>query len=155
MGDKYSKAEIYSYIAKNGIAVDVDYVYDYWKKKGWMTKKGEPVKTLAAAVNVCNSIYLTRLKKELQASKHHQKEVEKAKMMYDDYNEQLKSKEWEAYRNFVLVVKGNKCDICGKETCLQVHHKEYRPNAKAWEYLLSEVVVLCRECHKNIHKIKD
>lgn len=154
MKDRFTKAEIYKYIVENNIAVDEKYVYDYWKAKNWLTKKSEPVKTLSAAVNVCNSIYLTRLKKEIQASKHHQRELEKAKLMYDDYHQQLESKEWEAYRNYILTVKGHQCDICGSKTWLQIHHKAYKNGCKAWEYLPSEVVVLCRDCHCNIHKIK-
>jgi 5-methylcytosine-specific restriction endonuclease McrA len=155
MEDRFTEAEIHRYIVMNQLAVDAKYVYEYWKKKSWLTKKGEPVKTLAAAVNVCNSIYLTRLKNEMQTSKKHQRKLEEAKLLYAEYNEQLQSKEWEAFRNFVLVVKCNECEICGSKTWLQIHHKSYKKAAKAWEYLPSEVVVLCRDCHKNIHKIKE
>lgn len=63
MEDRFTESEINRYIAEYRVAVDAKTVYDYWKKKGWNTKKGEPVKTLAAAVNVCNSIYMTKLKK--------------------------------------------------------------------------------------------
>lgn len=155
MNDRFTKAEIFSFIVKHGLSVDAEYVYDFWKKKNWNTKKGEPVKTLAAAVHVCNSIYLTRLRKEMQESKHRQKKIEEDRMMYAEYNEQLESKEWEAYRNFILVAKGHECEVCGKKTWLQIHHKAYKNGHKAWEYLPNEVVVLCRDCHKNIHKITE
>ena len=59
----FTKEEIYYYIVKNNLSVDVEFVIDYWSKKEWKTKKGEPVKTLAAAVNVCNSIYCTMIRK--------------------------------------------------------------------------------------------
>ena len=89
----------------------------------------------------------------MQASTNQKKELEKAQTLYDSYNEELQSREWEAYRNFILTVKGSVCEVCGKRTWLQIHHKAYKKGSKAWEYLPGEVVVLCRDCHENIHCI--
>lgn len=151
---RYSKEEVLDMIMRFGLGVPVDFVMEYWGKKNWKTKKGEPVKTLEAAVNVCNSIYCTRLRKELQESRALQRKQERLEAKYIDYHHQLQGEEWESYRNFILTVKGRECDICGSKSVLQIHHKQYINGRKAWEYLPSEVVVLCSECHKKIHSVK-
>lgn len=150
----FTKEEIYYYIVKNNLSVDLDFVIDYWSKKEWKTKKGEPVKTLAAAVNVCNSIYCTRIRKELQASKHQKRLKENMARYYGNYNDQLNSSEWKAYREFILTVRGYRCDVCGCNHNLQIHHKKYIDGRKAWEYIPNEVLVLCCDCHKRIHGLE-
>lgn len=50
-------------IESQNLAVSVDFVMDYWGNKQWRTKKGTPVKSYEIAVHVCNSIYLTRMRK--------------------------------------------------------------------------------------------
>ena len=50
-------------IERQNLAVSPDFVIDYWAAKNWKTKQGHPVKSFEVAVHVCNSIYLTRLRK--------------------------------------------------------------------------------------------
>lgn len=154
------------YIAEKGMECDPKSVYDYWEKKDWRTNKGKPIKNLELAVNVFNGIYVARkigdakrernkniIKVQLRANdikkQSHQKKA------YSEYKEQLKDKKWKAFRDFVFEVRGKKCEVCGSEKELQVHHTEYHKNAKAWEYTCNDVMVVCRECHKKIHDIKD
>lgn len=76
------------------------------------------------------------------------------KREYTPYEEQLKDKRWEAFRKFVFVVRGKKCEMCGGTHILQVHHPKYKGGRLAWEYTCNEVQVLCKECHEKVHNIK-
>ncbi len=69
------------------------------------------------------------------------------------YKDQLKTKEWEDYRKVVFSNKGKICEMCGAKKKLQIHHKKYIFGRKAWEYPLSEIMVLCEDCHKKVHNI--
>jgi len=62
---------------------------------------------------------------------------------------------WRRFRKMVLERDNYTCQNCGKtnkETILQIHHikpvKDY-PNLF---YTLNNVITLCVNCHKNIHK---
>ena len=70
------------------------------------------------------------------------------------YSEQLEDIRWTAFRTFVFVVKGQKCEQCGSTHYINLHHTKYIPGRSAWEYTCNEVQVLCRECHEKIHNIK-
>lgn len=67
------------------------------------------------------------------------------------YDEQLKDERWLKKRKEVLDKKGYVCSDCGSRFNLEVHHLEYKKGKKAWEYPMSNFVVLCRNCHKKIH----
>lgn len=73
---------------------------------------------------------------------------------YIPYYEQLKTKKWKDFRKLVFASRGKVCEMCGAKTNLQVHHPKYVFGRKAWEYPISEVVVLCRNCHEKVHNIK-
>lgn len=71
------------------------------------------------------------------------------------YEELLKTKEWQQFRSKIINQHHCKCDWCGSNTTLQVHHKVYRilPNGRKiepWKYKDTNVMCLCKECHKNI-----
>lgn len=51
-------------IERLNLAVPYEYVIAYWAAKDWKTKKGTPVKSFDIAAHVCNSIYLTKKRKE-------------------------------------------------------------------------------------------
>lgn len=72
----------------------------------------------------------------------------------NNYNRQLKSKEWKNFRKKVFKIKGKKCEICGSTKQLNIHHPFYTKGKLAWQYNPSDMMVLCRDCHKNIHNIK-
>lgn len=67
------------------------------------------------------------------------------------YEDQLKDKRWESFRTFIFSVRGNKCEICGGNHILQVHHPKYKSGRLAWEYTCNEVMVVCKHCHEIIH----
>ena len=71
-----------------------------------------------------------------------------------EYKKQLKSKEWKNFRKKVFKIKGKKCEICGSTKQLNIHHPFYTKGKLAWQYNPSDMMVLCRYCHKEIHNIK-
>ena len=69
----------------------------------------------------------------------------------------LERPEWKAYRLAVLAERGEKCEWCGSDKNLHVHHKFYLkyPNGKKilpWEYDINCLLVLCKDCHTKAHK---
>lgn len=69
----------------------------------------------------------------------------------------LERSEWKAYRLAVLAERGEKCEWCGSDKNLHVHHKFYLkyPNGKhilPWEYNINCLLVLCKDCHTKAHK---
>lgn len=73
----------------------------------------------------------------------------------DDYNEQLKDERWKKLRYDVFSRYGKECVLCGKKTKLQVHHLKYIKGRKAWEYDVSDLIPLCKDCHEKVHKDKN
>lgn len=63
MDNLYNREEIEEFIRLFKLDVSTDYVINYWAQKSWKTAKGTPVKTLSAAVNVANSLYLENIRK--------------------------------------------------------------------------------------------
>jgi 5-methylcytosine-specific restriction endonuclease McrA len=63
--------------------------------------------------------------------------------------EYLKTPEWRALRNRVLIQAGNRCQVCGPtDKPLDVHHNSYE---RYGDELLEDLVALCRECHEMYH----
>ena len=75
------------------------------------------------------------------------KKSRKKKQPYKDY---LLSNEWKKKRNKKLKEAGNKCEECGSDKKLQVHHKTYK---HIFKEPLTDLMVLCDTCHKLIHKL--
>lgn len=159
--DLFTKSEIEKFMStKKFLSVTSDDVIKYWRKKGWKTKKGEYVKTLAAAVDCLNGIKVQETRRKFAKKKA--KETAKKKILKpkhtptrsEIYNEQLRRNEWNKFREFILSVRGRKCERCGATTNLQVHHARYITGHLAWEYLTSDVMVVCGDCHQKIHGLK-
>jgi hypothetical protein len=45
------------------LRVSAQEVYDYWTSRNWLTKKGQPIKTIESACNVANSLFIQRQRK--------------------------------------------------------------------------------------------
>lgn len=72
------------------------------------------------------------------------------------YKEQLLHPNWQRKRLEVLEAANWQCRGCGsKDITLHVHHKKYVKGRKAWEYGLSELECLCKDCHENEHSKRD
>lgn len=64
------------------------------------------------------------------------------------YNSYLQSDHWRRLRYEKKKSVGFKCEGCGDEHFLQVHHKHYKT---LWHESLEDLKVLCGACHKAEH----
>lgn len=68
-----------------------------------------------------------------------------------DYSAYLDSPRWKAFRQWVLIVRGRRCERCGSPSRLAVHHVTYR---RLGHEHLDDVRVLCEACHNALHALK-
>jgi len=67
------------------------------------------------------------------------------------YKKYLRSKEWRKKRKEVLELYGNMCMMCGKfSKHLHIHHLNYE---NLGNESLSDLIPLCRKCHKLLHGV--
>lgn len=161
-------SQIQEYVEESGVFATPEDIYEFWSNRDWTTKKGTIIKSLEVAVNAYNGIAVQREKKKSkQKTKSEKKQIRIAqlkesrvkksnrrKKSYMVYKDQLNDERWKYFRWFVLKVRGEKCEVCGTNKNLQVHHLKYNGDARAWEYTCNDVMVVCRDCHKKIHNIK-
>ena len=70
-----------------------------------------------------------------------------------EYWQLLKNPLWQQKRLEMLTAAGWECQNCGgKDSELQVHHKQYFKGKNPWEYENDQLEVLCRECHSVEHQ---
>ena len=62
IGDKPTKEQFQEYISRNGFNIDVDYWYNKYDARGWLTKKKTPIQSLETIINVINGIVIQRRK---------------------------------------------------------------------------------------------
>ncbi len=74
----------------------------------------------------------------------------KANAYKEKYREYLLSPEWRNKRKEVLIDRNNKCERCGSNNRLEVHHKTYE---RIFNEDLSDLELLCKPCHKKEHNI--
>ena len=143
---EYKKYGLYLSRGRRGdAAVVTQEVLDEFCNKNWITN-----------VDSCKFIlrYTAKMFKECHQLKNINVHRNRKTPKYIPYYEQLETKEWKDFRKLVFASRGKVCDMCGAKTNLQVHHPKYVFGRKAWEYPISEVVVLCRNCHEQVHNIK-
>ena len=162
--------QIEVYICEKSFNIEAKDVYDHYKSLKWCTRKGTPLVSVEAMVDSYNGVYIYRLlkkqkHKELKDARNGRKGSVKQiinaikvqnnkKKPYTEYEDQLNDYRWKAFRQFVFTVRGKECEMCGCKRTLQVHHLEYKNNMRAWEYGVNDVMVVCDQCHKKIHKIQ-
>lgn len=61
---------VQEFIDECGLSISADEVLEYWRNKNFLTKKGQPVKTLEAMVHSANSIFVQRCRKCANNSKN-------------------------------------------------------------------------------------
>jgi 5-methylcytosine-specific restriction endonuclease McrA len=159
IGETATLLQIEVYVSEKGLFCDPKSCFEYWEAKHWKTGKGLPVKTLEGAINAYNGVVVDKtVKKEgrVVAEKKKQKCAANSKWNknYIPYSKQLRDPRWIAYRDFILTIRGHRCEVCGATNDLQVHHLLYRKNFLAWEYSCKDVVVLCKKCHSKEHNIE-
>ena len=72
-------------------------------------------------------------------------------LMKESYYLLLDSPLWKRFRREYLLRVGYKCQICGSERRLQVHHRRYYAGMKPWEYSDDDLMCLCTDCHRKVH----
>jgi hypothetical protein len=68
-----------------------------------------------------------------------------------DYEKYIQSKHWAAKRSLRLKIDDNKCQGCGKQESLHVHHKTYVRLGN--EDAENDLITLCELCHDFVHKM--
>ena len=73
--------------------------------------------------------------------------------MNQEYQNYLRSYQWNDKRNERLQIDGYKCAICGNsEQQLNVHHLTYKNIMQ--EDVENDLITLCRPCHTMLHRIQ-
>ena len=67
------------------------------------------------------------------------------------YKEQLADGRWLKRKNEILERDNYTCQQCGATFHLNVHHKLYLKDRKAWEYPSEILITLCERCHNIEH----
>jgi hypothetical protein len=68
---------------------------------------------------------------------------------FENYPDYLKSKHWKEFKQRAWKNSKHKaCNICGKRYNLVLHHRSY---ANLGKESLNDVVLLCKDCHKDVH----
>lgn len=162
------------YVAEKGYYFSPKEFYDIYSKRGWLTLKGKPIKSLEATIDSFNSTkMIERLPpEERNRRSKKQRRIDKLRKINEEkiygeikkkrviehkdikYSEQLKDKRWKIFRSAALAYYHNRCVCCGSKENLQVHHMKYRKGRYAWEYNFDDVVVLCRDCHRKEHDLE-
>lgn len=69
----------------------------------------------------------------------------------NEYHQYIKSVKWKSKRELLFNERGKMCQKCGSHNDIQVHHLTYK---NIFNEPLGDLMVVCRKCHKKIHKIK-
>ncbi|MBU2395662.1 MAG: HNH endonuclease [Gammaproteobacteria bacterium] len=65
------------------------------------------------------------------------------------YQKYLRTDHWKRKRQESFDYYGNSCVLCGEESNINVHHRNYDHLGK--EDVRRDLIVLCRECHRKFH----
>lgn len=95
-----------------------------------------------AKVNIKKKKKVVQVIPEFKAATHYD---------YTKYLKYLKSPKWRELRENLFKVRGKKCEMCDKVTNIQVHHLTYK---RLFNEPLSDLLVVCDSCHKDIHDVK-
>jgi hypothetical protein len=69
-------------------------------------------------------------------------------MPYEEYRQ---TDYWQKVRKEVLKRALYRCQLCGEDSPLDVHHRTY---ATRGEERTSDVIALCRDCHSKFHEVE-
>lgn len=131
-------------INKRGLTINADNVLAYILESG-----GNKFKALDDAIYTFLSI-------SERENKKRKKKPKKKRLKFNrnmTYDEQVCHPLWEAFRLKVMSIRGYACECCGSKEQIQIHHTEYDLKKMAWEYDVSIMRVLCRDCHRKAHGI--
>ena len=75
----------------------------------------------------------------------------KAIILHMPYEDFLKTPYWKAISGYIKERDLNRCEKCGAQKRLQVHHLSYQHHGDEL-HNMNELVTLCRKCHKETHE---
>jgi hypothetical protein len=64
------------------------------------------------------------------------------------YGEKLNDPRWQRKRTRILECCASRCEECGSDSGLEVHHCYYRYGREPWQYPDTALLALCPDCHK-------
>lgn len=68
------------------------------------------------------------------------------------YDDKLSRPEWKAFAKDMRQQRGMSCESCRRrDVILQIHHLFYDASLEPWQYDPLDVVLLCYNCHKDLH----
>lgn len=70
------------------------------------------------------------------------------KALRESYKEYLVSDAWREKRKQVLIRDKLRCQLCGNDKNLQVHHVTYD---RIYNEELDDLITVCNNCHKTVH----
>ena len=66
-------------------------------------------------------------------------------------HEYMKTDAWQTIRALILALGDYKCDMCGTQSNLDIHHISYKEEPGE-EDIIDDLIPLCRECHEKVHQ---
>jgi len=67
-----------------------------------------------------------------------------------EYPAFLETVYWSILRSYIMALRGDVCERCGRRGMLSLHHRSYAYHGREHEHL-DELEFLCRECHDAEH----
>ena len=72
--------------------------------------------------------------------------------MQMNYKEFLQTPYWKAIAGKIRRKANYKCQICGKEKLLNVHHRSYENHGLEHTYKgQRDLIAICQDCHEKFH----
>lgn len=71
-----------------------------------------------------------------------------ARNQHVPYSDYLQTAHWSVVREEALERAGHRCQLCGSQRRLEVHHRTYE---RLFDELPEDLIVLCRHCHAKFH----
>ena len=68
-----------------------------------------------------------------------------------DINRFENQKKWLILKSQLFYERGRKCEICGSDISLHIHHILYRSEYPELTFDRENLMILCERCHKKIH----
>lgn len=65
------------------------------------------------------------------------------------YGQKLRDNRWTEKRDFIRKRAGGKCEDCGSDKRLEIHHCYYIKEHEPWEYPYDALRCLCHACHES------
>jgi hypothetical protein len=119
------------------------------------TECGKPLrqKDINAHRNVCKTCRKKRRKLGKQRNTLKRIPIttkKKERTLSKEYLDYISSPEWQTKRLRILEYYGNKCAVCNRGGLVDVHHRTYERFKRELD---TDLILLCRKCHKLFHGI--